>query len=207
MTTQQTTQQVKNQSYIGDFINVKKHFTKIEFLDIMIDIMEEVQRKSLSFSMNTWGDYVMDTKLDEVETFEQYQETLHTCGTSCCMLGWAASDKRFVERGLFLDKMFDLAMKVDGKHKESYNWFNDKNLHTLCGGMSKEELLMLFGADDGQRMEGYIDVFGINSYSDIPSEEYEKLPNHLKYDEDNTQDAIDCLEWYKQYLIDNPEKQ
>lgn len=198
--------QQQNKLIVNDFSKVEKHYTKEEFLDIMIDIMKNtVIKNNFNFDMCDWGyfdrykysgDSLQFSNPNEYESFEDYQKRIHNCGTSCCMLGWAASDQRLTSKGLFLDEDYMLRVLEGGNIEYAHFYTRLPNIT----GLSEQELYMLFGSDKYERSTVFDSVFNyektfiINKFS------------HLSGDDESTpEDALEFLKWYRSY-IENPSK-
>lgn len=188
---------------VTNFEDVKEHYTKEQFLDIMIDIMENtVIKNNLDFDMLVFSNIEDTANIYTGKDYlsaEQFQQDLHNCGTSCCMLGWAASDKRLLDKGLYLDMEGTIDVKSKYIERDSFN-FHSPLLQTITG-MSGDELNMLFGGYYCERRSGLFNVFP--EYEDEDYEELDKiLPKHFKtsVSDDNPKYALEALRWYKDKL-------
>ena len=187
-------------NFVANFDDVKEHYTKEQFLDIMIDIMENtVIKNDLDFDMSQFSNLYRDLEGSEYNSLEEFQQDLHNCGTSCCMLGWAASDKRLMDKGLYLTYKGNINIKsVDPLNDFGHVGFYEDSLNTITG-MSGDELSMLFGGDSSDRFDYLLNIFP--EYEGVDYWDLKKiLPKHFMSDADDPQDALDALRWYKERL-------
>lgn len=67
-------------------------------LDRLIEVMKVVAEKNLMFEM----DYIYASPNAALNSYKSlHDRTIHSCGTACCVMGYAVFDKKIQDLGIF----------------------------------------------------------------------------------------------------------